>query len=64
MINQQADVINASIKFGQLQRQHAQAGLMPRPCAVESHAGCYKRIRQKVFGDATASRRGVSRWQL
>src|SRR5882724_5267770 len=33
---------------------------MPRPCAVESHVRCYK-IRRKVFADATALRRGVSR---
>src|SRR5882724_5281549 len=36
---------------------------MPRPCAVEVHAGGYK-IRPQGLADATALRRGGSRWRL
>src|SRR5882724_5751660 len=36
---------------------------MPRPCAVEVHAGSYK-IRPQGLADATALCRGGSRWQL
>src|SRR5436190_21122676 len=37
---------------------------MPRPCAVESHARCYKESFFETLQDATALRRGVSRLLL
>src|SRR6266404_5936968 len=39
----------------------AQLPGMPRPCAVEVHARCYKKSRRATSWDATALRRGGSR---